>query len=57
VYDASPIAHEPLGSIRAAGQAGRYMMPIAWKKNIDTAIEEAKLKRKALLLDFTAAPS
>jgi hypothetical protein len=33
------------------------MMPIAWKKNIDTAIEEAKLKRKALLLDFTAAPS
>jgi hypothetical protein len=32
-------------------------MPIAWKKNIDTAIEEAKLKNKALLLDFTAAPT
>jgi hypothetical protein len=32
-------------------------MPIAWKKNLDTALGEAKLKDKPLLLDFSAAPT
>ena len=32
-------------------------MPIAWQKNIDAALAEAKLKNKTLLLDFSAAPA
>jgi hypothetical protein len=32
-------------------------MPNAWKKDVDTALAEAKLKNKALLLDFSAAPA
>jgi hypothetical protein len=32
-------------------------MPIAWKKDIDAALAEAKLENKALLLDFTATPT
>jgi hypothetical protein len=32
-------------------------MPVAWQKNIDTALAEARLKNKTLLFDFTAAPA
>ena len=31
-------------------------MPIAWTDDIETALARAKQEKKALLIDFTAAP-
>jgi len=32
-------------------------MAVAWKKDVDTALAEAKAEKKPLLLDFSAAPA
>jgi hypothetical protein len=31
-------------------------MPITWRKDVDTALAEAKAQGRHLLLDFSAAP-
>jgi hypothetical protein len=31
-------------------------MAIAWKKDVDAALEQARREQKPLLLDFNAAP-
>lgn len=32
-------------------------MPVAWKKDADAALNEAKATKKPLLVDFSAAPA
>ena len=32
-------------------------MSITWKKNVDAALEEARVEGRPLLLDFSAAPA
>jgi hypothetical protein len=32
-------------------------MAVAWKKDVDAALAEAKAGKKSLLLDFSAAPA